>query len=252
MCDGRDEDGLYHINWGWGGSYNGYFDINILNPDYQGSFPAEDGYTRDACIVIGIAPDNGKVDKPLMEKPSSHVGQYDYNNLKWTRQKRNNASESFAGSVDIVFCNPTDKDFDGMAGLGIKDDDGNVKLIAKAVDLYLPKQKGNATYYRSHTFDFDYAFPKGCTILYGVYSHPSQERILYFRPWLVVGICRGQGSHRHTTAHCRRPIRQRHEREGIRLERQPGGWLRHSRELRQVAAGNIYRERQETVEEIIS
>ena len=141
------------------------------SPDYQGSFPAEDGYTRDACIVIGIAPDNGKVDKPLMEKPSSHVGQYYYNNLKWTRQKRNNASESFAGSVDIVFCNPTDKDFVGMAGLGIKDDDGNVKLIAKAVDLYLPKQKGNATYYRSHTFDFDYAFPKGCTILYGVYSY---------------------------------------------------------------------------------
>lgn len=171
VCDGRDEDGLYHINWGWGGSYNGYFDINILNPDYQGSFPAEDGYTRDACIVIGIAPDNGKVDKPLMEKPSSHVGQYYYNNLKWTRQKRNNASESFAGSVDIVFCNPTDKDFDGMAGLGIKDDDGNVKLITKAVNLDLPKQKGNATCYKSYTFDFDYAFPKGCTILYGVYSY---------------------------------------------------------------------------------
>ena len=109
-----------------------------------------------------------------MEKPSSHVGQYYYNNLKWTRQKRNNASESFAGSVDIVFCNPTDKDFDGMAGLGIKDDDGNVKLIAKAVDLDLPKQKGNATYYRSHTFDFDYAFPKGCTILYGVYSYDGK------------------------------------------------------------------------------
>lgn len=174
VCDGRDEDGLYHINWGWGGSSNGYFDINILNPDYQGSFPAEDGYTRDACIVIGIAPDNGKVDKPLMEKPSSHVGQYDYNNLKWTRQKRNNASESFAGSVDIVFCNPTDKDFDGMAGLGIKDDDGNVKLIAKAVDLDLPKQKGNATYYRIYTFDFDYAFPIGCTILYGVYSYDGK------------------------------------------------------------------------------
>lgn len=78
---------------------------------------------------------------------------------------------------------------------------------------------------------------------YRYYILPTGVQVIY------VG---GQGSHRHTTAHCRRPIRQRHEREGVRLERQPGGWLRHSRELRQVAAGNIYRERQETVEEIIS
>lgn len=114
VCDGRDENGLYHINWGWGGSPNGYFDINILNPDYQGSFPAQDGYTRDACIIIGIAPDNGKFDEPLVEKPSAHVGQYSYSDLTWTKQIRDNESESFAGSVIIRFCNPTDKDFESL------------------------------------------------------------------------------------------------------------------------------------------
>jgi len=29
-CDGYDELGLFHMNWGWGGSTNGYFDINAL------------------------------------------------------------------------------------------------------------------------------------------------------------------------------------------------------------------------------
>lgn len=32
IIDGYDENGDVHINWGWGGSSNGYFNINALNP----------------------------------------------------------------------------------------------------------------------------------------------------------------------------------------------------------------------------
>ena len=32
IVDGRDEDGRYHINWGWEGSYNGYFYLTNLTP----------------------------------------------------------------------------------------------------------------------------------------------------------------------------------------------------------------------------
>jgi len=30
--DGVDEEGYYHINWGYGGNYDGYFDLDYLNP----------------------------------------------------------------------------------------------------------------------------------------------------------------------------------------------------------------------------
>ncbi|MBO4611839.1 MAG: C10 family peptidase [Bacteroidaceae bacterium] len=30
--DGVDEDGYYHLNWGYGGDYDGYFDLDYLNP----------------------------------------------------------------------------------------------------------------------------------------------------------------------------------------------------------------------------
>ena len=33
ICDGKDGEGLYHINWGWSGSQNGYFDLSLLNPE---------------------------------------------------------------------------------------------------------------------------------------------------------------------------------------------------------------------------
>ena len=32
VCDGYDENGRVHINWGWSGKDDGYFDINLLDP----------------------------------------------------------------------------------------------------------------------------------------------------------------------------------------------------------------------------
>nr|MBP6978442.1 hypothetical protein [Lentimicrobiaceae bacterium] len=31
-----DNSGYFHFNWGWGGTYDGYFSINALNPDGTG------------------------------------------------------------------------------------------------------------------------------------------------------------------------------------------------------------------------
>ncbi|PKP02430.1 MAG: hypothetical protein CVU11_11950 [Bacteroidetes bacterium HGW-Bacteroidetes-6] len=35
VCDGYDSNDMFHFNWGWSGSYNGYFYINNLNPGYN-------------------------------------------------------------------------------------------------------------------------------------------------------------------------------------------------------------------------
>ena len=37
VCDGYDSDDLFHFNWGWGGSSNGYFAIDGPDFDYTGS-----------------------------------------------------------------------------------------------------------------------------------------------------------------------------------------------------------------------
>ena len=37
VCDGYDSDDLFHFNWGWGGSSNGYFLIDGSHFDYSGS-----------------------------------------------------------------------------------------------------------------------------------------------------------------------------------------------------------------------
>jgi len=46
--DGYDGYGSYHVNWGWGGSANGYYPINGLKDDYA-------NYTVGHQMVIGIS-----------------------------------------------------------------------------------------------------------------------------------------------------------------------------------------------------
>ena len=56
VCDGYDGNGMYHINWGWGGMSDTYFLLSLLNPDDQGTggFPGEDGYSVWQSAIIGI------------------------------------------------------------------------------------------------------------------------------------------------------------------------------------------------------
>ena len=30
ICDGYDDNGLFHFNWGWSGSHNGFFAMSAL------------------------------------------------------------------------------------------------------------------------------------------------------------------------------------------------------------------------------
>ena len=49
VCDGyryKDSSKKYHFNWGWGGSYNGWFSIGALKPSYNNS----------NGIIFGIKP----------------------------------------------------------------------------------------------------------------------------------------------------------------------------------------------------
>lgn len=52
IVDGIDENGLCHINWGWRGSGDGFYDINRC----QASGPWDEGYFRIQSMIVGIRP----------------------------------------------------------------------------------------------------------------------------------------------------------------------------------------------------
>lgn len=136
VCDGSDGEGLYHINWGWNGNQDGYFDITILNPDKGGigSGNAEDGYSKDCTMIIGMQPDNGIVDEPLVNLPLVQAYKYDRDGYKSgfaiTQGVRQNASGSFQLTISDVFFSNTDDTFSGKLAYGVSDGKGGYTPIA--------------------------------------------------------------------------------------------------------------------------
>ena len=56
ICDGYEGEDYFHINWGWGGLSDGYFQLSVLNTKEQGigGSSSDDGYTTGQHAVIGI------------------------------------------------------------------------------------------------------------------------------------------------------------------------------------------------------
>lgn len=50
VCDGSDGEGYFHFNWGWNGLFNGFFDIDVMNP----SNTVNEGYSFGQEMIIGI------------------------------------------------------------------------------------------------------------------------------------------------------------------------------------------------------
>lgn len=56
LLDGIQSDGKVHVNWGWSGSGNGWYDINILQPkSYNGSaLSSGNGFNIGQSMVLGF------------------------------------------------------------------------------------------------------------------------------------------------------------------------------------------------------
>ena len=63
VCDGYNADNLYHINWGWDGFCDGYFDLITLdadrNDDPDRPTDYSSSYGMGQRILVGVQPDKG-------------------------------------------------------------------------------------------------------------------------------------------------------------------------------------------------
>ena len=174
VCDGSDGEGLYHINWGWSGDSDGYFDITLLDPDVRGTGAgtSANGYNRDCSVIIGIAPDNGIKDEPLVKEHSLYADAYeDHRKCTITNGERKNASEQFSLTVTPVFSNPTHNKFEGLVALGIRNEDGSYTPITQIEKVAMEAMDPDGEYEIYYlNFNLNYAFPVGATFLYEIYS----------------------------------------------------------------------------------
>lgn len=58
VLDGFNEEGFFHVNWGWGGKSNGWYRFTMLTPPNHGigGGDSSDGYNNNQGMLLGLAP----------------------------------------------------------------------------------------------------------------------------------------------------------------------------------------------------
>ena len=198
VCDGSDGNGLYHINWGWGGYQDGYFDITILNPG-QGGIGAgnvTDGYNRNCNMIIGIQPDNGKVDEPLADMPALRIEYYSSNDfttgIELTNATRTDINKDFTITINECWANPYTRNINCIVGYGISDGKGGYELISPTDPIKMDGIKDDGYYSLSGTtITINNRFsPNGTYTIYAIYSTDNGKTwkkcaYYYMQPYVV-------------------------------------------------------------------
>jgi len=92
ICDGYDGNGLFHFNWGWSGSSDGYFVLSLANPQDLGSGGGTntDGFSYGQDAIIGLQKPIGED----VETPTIY-GLIDDSEEWVTEYNRSSAAEDF-------------------------------------------------------------------------------------------------------------------------------------------------------------
>ncbi len=134
LCDGYTDAGYFHINWGWGGSSDGYFLVSVMNPDNRGiGAGSGGGYSSYQSVFQNMVP----------QGMASEDGYFLFSNS----QIRSNdleedtmyvASRPFSVSVNSIR-NYTMAAFDGNIALGLFQDTGFVAIVSDEAAFQVEK-----------------------------------------------------------------------------------------------------------------
>ena len=187
VCDGIDENNLLHIDWGWNGVFNGYFDIAIMEPEGNGIGGFSDRYNVSQHAIVNI--------KPRAEGEVNKGGTLTLDGMTAfdtkTEEKVDKLSCEFVNGmaeVGVVFklTNMSHTDAEGSVGFGILDKDGN---LARDMEFYesdiYPRSLENAykndfTLSISNVEDSEDYLPVGKYVV-GIFFMNTAEEVEYIR-----------------------------------------------------------------------
>ena len=151
VLDGTDVRGLVHINWGWDGYCDGYFDIALLNPSKY-------AFTANQGMVVGIQPARdgniGTFTPRLTQRTALE-----------SRYTQTSYSKTGSGTFDVdlpSLYNPSDYTYDGYATMALYKGDGTlVKQDIKSGKMYVSFQLDYNYYIQDKSYTVSCKLPAG-------------------------------------------------------------------------------------------
>ena len=131
VCDGYDGNGMFHINWGWNGNSNGYFLLNVLNPELQGTGSASGayGYIYRQSALVGIQPDDGGFNEFMITATNMVLNSYN--------GTRSYSSDNFTATLSVHFYNYTSEVLAARFGWGLFKDNTMLSRLYSAYNTSL-------------------------------------------------------------------------------------------------------------------
>lgn len=156
ICDGYNQSGLFHINWGWGGSQDGYFELASLK------------YPLSPYIICGINPQN--------EAPAN-VCTIAFSNFG-TPSKTKIARDRISATLYKIM-NVSSNDFKGFWGLALMSGD---EILAYEYDNTVITL--SSSYYkgsRNFVLDVPADIPDGKYRIVGIYKEIDSDETKLMR-----------------------------------------------------------------------
>lgn len=165
VCDGYDKRAYFHINWGWGGSSDGYYLLSALNPGSQGIGGTTKGYNKGTELYVGLQPKkSGTVRLPAQMGADSIA----VDKLRYTR------AGTITGTI-YKLQNFGINEFSGYYGFGLYSEEED-KLVAV---LKSSSYSLKAGYYRTsdatQSFTVPNTVPNGTYHLCAIYQESGKE-----------------------------------------------------------------------------
>ena len=103
----------YHINWGWKGNYDGYYQLASLRPKENSQYAVQAGFSDTQQMIVGIQPDDGQTDG--MSYLCSTNLRVSSTSVKsggkvkvYTSECYNLAYQDFSGEIEVVLVDMND------------------------------------------------------------------------------------------------------------------------------------------------
>lgn len=160
ICDGYDDQGFFHFNWGWGGYQDGYFKTT-----------ATLDYTKNQSAMFNIKPSTGNISIPKLELNK------DYTSI---------SSEVTSGkggakfSTKFSFKNVSLFPFQGYYGVALTDEKDNIQYILAQSNL---SELNSGYYYKEYNF-YECVIPLGAKP--GKYRLRMVSKVLGKNDWVIV------------------------------------------------------------------
>ncbi len=137
VADGYNSANYLHINWGWGGLSDGYFNIDALNPPSLGTGGGAGGFNMMQSAILMTPTANNSTSGALEQMPLLlYDSRYTSSNAGYFKATTTSATKGSAFNVSaLYFFNNATGNWSGFVAAGVYNEDGELLGVSSSKSI---------------------------------------------------------------------------------------------------------------------